>query len=90
MSTSNGAQHLDNYLNQIGQAGLLTAEQEIELSKAIRRGEEPEATQAEIKLIEANLKLVVSVAKRWQHTRLSMEDLISAGNEGLQNRCQEI
>ena len=84
MSTGNGAQHLDNYLNEIGQINLLTAEQEIELSKAIRGGNEPEAARAEIKLIEASLRLVVSVAKRWQHTHLSMEELISAGNEGLQ------
>lgn len=84
MSTGNGTQHLDNYLNEIGQISLLTAEQEIELSKAIRQRNEPESNKAEIKLIEANLRLVVSVAKRWQHTRLSMEELISAGNEGLQ------
>jgi RNA polymerase primary sigma factor len=84
MSTNNGASHLDNYLNEIGQIALLKREEEIELSNAIRRGKEPEAAQAEMKLIEANLRLVVSVAKRWQHTHLSMEELISAGNEGLQ------
>lgn len=84
MSTSNGASYLDNYLNEIGQNALLTREGEIELSKVILRGKDPEAAQAEMKLIEANLRLVVSVAKRWQHTHLSMEELISAGNEGLQ------
>jgi len=84
MSAGNGTQHLDSYLNEIGQVGMLTAEEEIELSKAIREGNEPEAARAEIKLIEANLRLVVSIAKRWQYTQLSMEELISAGNEGLQ------
>ena len=84
MSAGSGTQYLDNYLNEIGQVALLTAQEEIELSKAIREGPELEATRAEVKLIEANLRLVVSVAKRWQHTQLSMEDLISAGNEGLQ------
>ena len=76
--------YLDNYLNDIGRFALLTAEQEIELGKAIREGSGEEASRAEIKLIEANLRLVVSVAKRWQHTHLNMEELISAGNEGLQ------
>src|ERR1035441_10993007 len=80
MSTS----YLDNYLNQIGRFALLTAAEEIELSKAIREGEGEEASRAEIKLVEANLRLAVSVAKRWQHTHLNMEELISAGNEGLQ------
>jgi RNA polymerase primary sigma factor len=78
------AAYLDNYLNEIGRFALLTAKEEIELSKAIREGNGEEATRAEIKLIEANLRLVVSVAKRWQHTHLNMEELISAGNEGLQ------
>jgi RNA polymerase sigma factor (sigma-70 family) len=84
MSAGSGTQYLDNYLNEIGQVALLTAEQEIELSKTIQEGNGSAAAQAEIKLIEANLRLVVSVAKRWQHTQLPMEELISAGNEGLQ------
>ena len=84
MTTGNGVQHLDRYLSEIGQIGLLTAEQEIEMSKAIRGGNEPEAARAEMKLIEVNLRLVVSVAKRWQHTHFCMEELIFAGNEGLQ------
>lgn len=84
MSAGTVTQYLDNYLNDIGRVPLLTAAEEIELSQAIREGNETEATQAEMKLVEANLRLVVSVAKRWQHTQLPMEDLISAGNEGLQ------
>ncbi len=84
MSAGATTQYLDNYLNEIGRVTLLTAEEEIELSKAIREGSEAESTRAEMKLVEANLRLVVSVAKRWQHTQLPMEELISAGNEGLQ------
>ena len=75
--------YLDDYLNEIGRFLLLTAEEEIQLSKAIREGTGQEAAQAEVKLMESNLKLVVSIAKRWQHTHLHMEELISAGNEGL-------
>lgn len=84
MSAGATTQYLDNYLNEIGRVALLTAEEEIQLSKAIREGNEAEATRAELKLVEANLRLVVSVAKRWQHTQLPMDELISAGNEGLQ------
>lgn len=83
-AVSGGTQYLDNYLNEIGKVSLLTAAEEIELSSAIREGPEAESARAEIRLIEANLRLVVSVAKRWQHTQLTMEELISAGNEGLQ------
>lgn len=84
MSAGSGTQYLDNYLNDIGRVALLTANEEIELSRVIRSGNEPAATEAENRLIVSNLKLVVSVAKRWQHTQLSMQELISAGNEGLQ------
>src|SRR5437899_698687 len=89
MSAGNGTQYLDNYLNEIGKVPLLTADEEIELSRAIREGIEAEATRAEIKMIESNLRLVVSVAKRWQDTQLSMEELISAGNEGLQTAAKK-
>lgn len=89
MSTRNSTAYLDNYLNDIGRIPLLTAAEEIELSQRIREGTEDDAAQAAIALVEANLRLVVSVAKRWQHTQLSMEDLISAGNEGLQIAAQK-
>ena len=74
------------YLREISRIPLLSATRESSLAERAESGDKDARNQ----LIEANLRLVVSVAKRWQHTQLSMEDLISAGNEGLQNRCQEI
>ncbi len=67
------------YLKGIGQAPLLTAEEEVELAKRIEKGDK----QAERKLIEANLRLVVSVAKRYTKRGLLFLDLIQEGNQGL-------
>jgi RNA polymerase primary sigma factor len=67
------------YLKGIGQAPLLTAEEEVELAKRIEKGDR----QAERQLIEANLRLVVSVAKRYTKRGLLFLDLIQEGNQGL-------
>jgi len=67
------------YLKGIGQAPLLTAEEEVELAKRIEKADK----QAEKQLIEANLRLVVSVAKRYTKRGLLFLDLIQEGNQGL-------
>jgi len=67
------------YLKGIGQAPLLTATEEVELAKRIEKGDK----EAEKKLIEANLRLVVSVAKRYTKRGLLFLDLIQEGNQGL-------
>ncbi|MGM0608270.1 MAG: RNA polymerase sigma factor RpoD [Candidatus Muiribacteriota bacterium] len=67
------------YLKGIGLAPLLTAEEEVELAKRIEKGDKT----AEKKLIEANLRLVVSVAKRYTKRGLLFLDLIQEGNQGL-------
>lgn len=67
------------YLREIGKIPLLTADQEVSLAKANERGER----EAERKLIEANLRLVVSIAKKFVGKRLSLLDLIQEGNIGL-------
>ena len=67
------------YLREIGKVPLLTAEEEISLAKRIERGD-PAAKQA---LIEANLRLVVSIAKRYLGRGLLFLDLIQEGNLGL-------
>jgi len=70
---------LARYLAQIGRERLLTHEEEIDLSKKARAGEK----QAREKLIEKNLRLVVSVAKKYRGMGLPFGDLIQEGNIGL-------
>ncbi len=68
------------YLKDIGKVPLLTPEDEIELAKRILEGDE----EAKSRLCQANLRLVVSIAKRWASTNsLSFLDLIQEGNMGL-------
>jgi RNA polymerase primary sigma factor len=70
---------LAGYLDRIGKWGLLTRQEEIALSRRVRQGDE----RARKKLIEWNLKLVVSVAKRYREMGVPFEDLIQEGNIGL-------
>ncbi len=72
-------QSLDRYLQEIGEVPLLTPEQEIELARKIKKGDQ---TALE-KLAEANLRFVVSVAKQYQNQGLTLGDLINEGNLGL-------
>lgn len=67
------------WLRRIGQIPLLSADQEIELANHCRQG----CTECKKVLIEANLRLVVSIAKRFMGRGLSMQDLIQEGNMGL-------
>lgn len=67
------------YLREIGKVPLLNAEEEVALAKAKERGDK----NAERKMIEANLRLVVSIAKKFVGKRLSLLDLIQEGNIGL-------
>jgi RNA polymerase primary sigma factor len=76
-------QMLDQYLQEIGQIDLLEPEEEIELTRKIREGDKREAEEALHKLTKANLRFVVSVAKKFQGQGLSLPDLINEGNYGL-------
>ena len=67
------------YLREIGKVPLLTAEEEIKLAKRKEKGD----VAAQKKLIEANLRLVVSIAKKFTGRSLSLLDLIQEGNVGL-------
>lgn len=67
------------YLQEIGRVQLLSAQDEVDLAKRIERGEE----EAKRKLAEANLRLVVSIARRYVGRGMSFLDLIQEGNMGL-------
>lgn len=67
------------YLKEIGKISLLSLEEELELSKRVERGDE----EAKRTLAESNLRLVVSIAKRYVGRNLSFLDLIQEGNIGL-------
>ena len=67
------------YLKEIGQVKLLSAEEEVELAKKVAEGDQ----KAKNKLTEANLRLVVSIAKKYSGRGLHILDLIQEGNTGL-------
>ncbi|MBK7213647.1 MAG: RNA polymerase sigma factor RpoD/SigA [Bacteroidales bacterium] len=75
---------LDKYLQDIGKEELINADQEVELARRIRTGDQ----QALDKLCRANLRFVVSVAKQYQNQGLSLPDLINEGNLGLIKAAQ--
>jgi RNA polymerase primary sigma factor len=70
---------IDKYLQEIGKYELLTLEEEIELARRAKQGDE----KALERLIQANLRFVVSVAKQYQNQGLPLGDLINEGNLGL-------
>jgi RNA polymerase primary sigma factor len=72
-------QPLDHYFREIGEVELLSPEEEIELAKRIKQNDH----KALEKLVTANLRFVISVAKSYQNRGLTLEDLINEGNLGL-------
>ena len=75
---------LDQYLQEIGQIPLLTAEDEVRLAVRIQEGD----AQALHEMVRGNLRFVVSVAKKYQGQGLSLADLINEGNYGLIKAAQ--
>ena len=74
--TNREAASLDKYLQEVAKEELIDAIQEVELAQKIKQGNQP----ALEKLVKANLRFVVSVAKQYQNQWLSLPDLINEGN----------
>jgi len=77
--TNRESQSLEKYLQEIGKVSLLTHEEEVALIGRIQKGDK----SAHDRLVKANLRFVVSVAKQYQGQGLSLPDLINEGNIGL-------
>ncbi|HBC77896.1 MAG TPA: RNA polymerase subunit sigma [Bacteroidales bacterium] len=82
--TNRDTPSLDKYLQEIGRVGLITPEEEVILARKIKTGD-PEALG---KLVNANLRFVVSVAKQYQNQGMGLPDLINEGNLGLMKAAQ--
>lgn len=86
--TNRESASLDKYLQEIGRKELITVDEEVELAQRIREGG-PAGQAALDKLVSANLRFVVSVAKQYQNQGLSLPDLIDEGNLGLIKAAQK-
>jgi RNA polymerase primary sigma factor len=82
--TNRESKSLDQYLQEIGKVNLLTPDEEVDLAIKIRKGD----GDAQEKLVRANLRFVISVAKHFQNQGLSLGDLINEGNLGLIKAAQ--
>ncbi len=77
--TKRESKSLEKYLQDVSKEAMITAEEEVELAIKIQSGDE----KALNRLVRANLRFVISVAKQYQNTGLTLEDLINEGNLGL-------
>ncbi|HMY24039.1 MAG TPA: sigma-70 family RNA polymerase sigma factor, partial [Chitinophagales bacterium] len=77
--TSRDSFSIDKYLSEISKLPMLSEEEEVKVAQQIRAGD----TEAFEKLVQSNLRFVVSVAKQYQNQGLALNDLINEGNIGL-------
>jgi RNA polymerase primary sigma factor len=82
--TNRDTPSLDKYLHDIGKIDLITAEEEVDLARRIHEGD----LKARDRLVNANLRFVVSVSKQYQNQGLGLPDLINEGNLGLIKAAQ--
>ena len=82
--TNRDTPSLDKYLQEIGKVDLISPDEEVNLARRIKSGD-PDALS---KLVKANLRFVVSVAKQYQNQGMSLPDLINEGNLGLMKAAQ--
>lgn len=83
--TSRGSEALERYLQDISKEEMISTDEEVELAKRIRQGDK----DALERLVKANLRFVVSVAKQYQGQGLELTDLINEGNVGLINAAMK-
>lgn len=83
--TSRGSEALERYLQDIRKEEMVSTDEEVELAKRIRQGDK----NALERLVKANLRFVVSVAKQYQGQGLELTDLINEGNVGLINAAMK-
>lgn len=83
--TNRDSKTLEKYFNEVSKEELLSPEQEVDLARRIKNGDR----QALEKLVKANLRFVVSVAKQYQHSKVPLNDLINEGNIGLVKAAQK-
>lgn len=89
LSTAVSDDSVKIYLQQIGKIHLLNAEQELEVAKRIMEGKGKDREKAVTELVNANLRLVVSIAKKYIGRGLSFLDLIQEGNMGLMRAAEK-
>lgn len=82
--TNRDTASLDKYLQEIGRVELINADEEVDLARRIKEGDQA----ALERLVKANLRFVVSVSKQYQNQGLSLPDLINEGNLGLIKAAQ--
>jgi len=82
--TNRDTPSLDKYLQEIGRLELISPEEEVVLARKIRTGD----SESLAKLVKANLRFVVSVAKQYQNQGMGLPDLINEGNLGLMKAAQ--
>lgn len=82
--TNRETQSLEKYLQEIGKVPMISAQEEVELASKIRNGDQ----LALNRLVGANLRFVISVAKQYQNQGLTLSDLINEGNLGLIRAAQ--
>lgn len=83
--TSRGSEALERYLQDISKEEMVSTDEEVELAKRIHQGDK----NALERLVKANLRFVVSVAKQYQGQGLELTDLINEGNVGLINAAMK-
>lgn len=87
-ASERGSGESTSYLNRLTRQRLLSCEEEVALAERIRSGSPREAKRAKDRLVEANMRLVINIAKSYQNSLLPMEDLIQEGAIGLMTAAE--